>query len=63
MKRINETEFDFIKWAIRALLAVVVFFLAQLYYHVQQMDDRIDRHSDRISKIEGRLGIERAEKK
>ena len=56
---ISGTEFDLVTWAIRGLVAVIVFFLVQLYIQVQSMDKRQDRQSDRLSKIEGKLGIEK----
>ena len=57
--RVSGLEVDLVKWVLRALIGVITFFLVQIYMQVQDMDKRLDRHSDRIGRIEDKVGIER----
>lgn len=63
MIRVSGIEVDVVKWVIRVLIGIISFFLVHLYMQMDDMDKRLDRHSERISKIEGRVGIEKSEKK
>ena len=39
---ISGTELDLVTWAVRGLVALIMFFLGQLYFQVQSMDEKID---------------------
>jgi hypothetical protein len=56
---IGNLEIDIVGWVIKGLIAVIMFFLVHLYTQIEDMDKRMDRQGEKISKIEGKLGITR----
>lgn len=57
--RIAEKEIDLLKWGVRVLIGVIIFFAQQLYRQVQDQDRHIDRLRERVIVLETKAGIER----
>jgi uncharacterized protein YabE (DUF348 family) len=65
---VSGTELDLVTWAVRGLIAVIMFFLGQLYHQVQNIDSDVDglksdRETMKQSMLDHGWKVTQAEKK
>ena len=56
---IAQKEIDLLKWGVRGLIGLLIFFAQQLYFQVQDQEKQIERLKLRVVVLETKAGIER----